>query len=256
MDMYEREISIEGWMFLGMFRDLKKARYDSEAAMKIISAVFNKHLGYPFERSSTPCYQHPEEEHLKEYVEGIIIDRHTEEEIPVWYKIIKRNPTDPQKIFTSFCTALRNPADVMRRDIGIDYEILRPNIELWIKKKEEELTVQHTTISDTKTHKLKRTKINSISDFLVIEDPESIINKLRQLPSNLPPKMYGAVITVMINEGIMRQIVDGERSAIYRALCQLYTDGRYIGRRQSVTKYICKDPLSDLDIASAKNYLR
>ena len=71
MDMYEREISIEGWMFLGMFRDLKKARYDSEAAMKIISAVFNKHLGYPFERSSTPCYQHPEEEHLKEYVEGM-----------------------------------------------------------------------------------------------------------------------------------------------------------------------------------------
>lgn len=99
-------------------------------------------------------------------------------------------------------------------------------------------------------------KICHISDYLQIEDTESIINKLRQLPSDLPPKMYGAVITIMINKGIMRPIADGERSAIYHALCRLYTDGRNIGTRQAVTKYICKEPLSDLDIASAEDYLR
>lgn len=94
------------------------------------------------------------------------------------------------------------------------------------------------------------------SDYLQVEDKDAIINKLRRLPSDLPPKMYGAIITFMINNGIMRPIADGERSAIYRALCNLYNDGRELGSRQAVAKYICKEPLSDLDTASAEDYLR
>lgn len=113
-----------------------------------------------------------------------------------------------------------------------------------------------TEIPEIKHHHIKCRRKAKFSDYLQIEDTESIINKLRLLPSDLPPKIYGAVITVMINKGIMRPIADGERSAIYHALCRLYTDGRNIGTRQAVTKYICKEPLSDLDIASAEGFLR
>lgn len=113
-----------------------------------------------------------------------------------------------------------------------------------------------TETSGIKHHHIKCRLMAKFSDYIQIEDAESIINKLRKLPSDLPPKMYGAVITVMINKGIMRPIADGERSAIYHALCRLYADDRYIGARQAVTKYICKEPLSDLDITSAENFLR
>lgn len=99
-------------------------------------------------------------------------------------------------------------------------------------------------------------KETDISDYLQVGNKAEVISKLQNLPFNLPPKIYGAVITVMINKGIMRPIADGERSAIYHALCRLYTDGRNIGTRQAVTKYICKEPLSDLDIASAEDFLR
>ncbi|WP_302151429.1 hypothetical protein [uncultured Alistipes sp.] len=107
-------------------------------------------------------------------------------------------------------------------------------------------------------HKIRDTIMYAgcFSDYLQVEDKDAIINKLRRLPSDLPPKMYGAIITVMVNNGIMRPIADGERSAIYRALCSLYEDDRKMGSRQAVTKYICKEPLSDLDIASAEDYLR
>lgn len=95
-----------------------------------------------------------------------------------------------------------------------------------------------------------------LSDYLLVEDKEVVLLKLRNLPANLTPKMYGAIITVMVNKKIIRPIADGERSAIYHALCRLYTDGRNIGTRQAVTKYICKEPLSDLDTASAEDFLR
>ena len=45
---------------------------------------------------------------------------------------------------------------------------------------------------------------------------DSIINKLRRLPIDLPTKMYGAIITALIANGTMRPIADGERGAIYR----------------------------------------
>lgn len=95
-----------------------------------------------------------------------------------------------------------------------------------------------------------------LSDYLLVEDKEAVLLKLRNLPANLTPKMYGAIITVMVNKKIIRPIADGERSAIYRALCQLYDDGRNIGERRAVIKYICKDTLSNLDIASAEDFLR
>lgn len=95
-----------------------------------------------------------------------------------------------------------------------------------------------------------------LSDYLLVEDKEAVLLKLRNLPANLTPKMYGAIITVMVNKKIIRPIADGERSAIYRALCQLYDDGRNIGERRAVIKYICKDTLSNLDIASAEYFLR
>lgn len=99
-------------------------------------------------------------------------------------------------------------------------------------------------------------KEDCLSDYLLVEDEEAVLLKLRSLPANLTSKMYGAIITVMVKKKMIRPIADGERSAIYHALCRLYTDGRNIGTRQAVTKYICKEPLSDLDIASAEDYLR
>ena len=92
--------------------------------------------------------------------------------------------------------------------------------------------------------------------YLQVEDKGSVINKLRQLPRDLPTKMYGAIITALIANGIMRPIADGERGAIYRALCDIYNDGRNIGSRQGVTKYICTNLVSPLDIDSANLYLQ
>ena len=103
----------------------------------------------------------------------------------------------------------------------------------------------------------KRKKLQPhISDYLQGDNKIEMIKKIQNLPPYLPPKMYGAIITLMIRNGMMRPIADGERSAIYHALRRLYADGRNIGTRQAVIKYICKEPLSDLDIASAEDYLR
>ena len=96
----------------------------------------------------------------------------------------------------------------------------------------------------------------SFAAYLQIEDKDSIINKLRRLPIDLPTKMYGAIITALIANGTMRPIADGERGAIYRALRDIYNDRRNIGTRQGVTKYICTDLISPLDIESANSYLQ
>ena len=96
----------------------------------------------------------------------------------------------------------------------------------------------------------------SFTAYLQIEDKDSIINKLRRLPIDLPTKMYGAIITALIANGTMRPIADGERGAIYRALRDIYNDRRNIGTRQGVTKYICTDLISPLDIESANSYLQ
>lgn len=79
----------------------------------------------------------------------------------------------------------------------------------------------------------------------------AIIAKLRALPVNLPVKMYGAIVTVLIENHTMRSIADGERCAVYRALRDLYTDGRKIGSKQGVTKYMCSPKLTDLDRMAA-----
>ena len=94
------------------------------------------------------------------------------------------------------------------------------------------------------------------ASYLQVEDKGSIINKLQHLPIGLPTKMYGVIITALIGNGTMRPIADGERGAIYRALCNIFDDGRNIGTRQGVTKYICTDLVSPLDIVSANAYLR
>ena len=84
---------------------------------------------------------------------------------------------------------------------------------------------------------------------------EQIINKLKSLPKNLTAKTYGVIITVLINDRIIRPITDGERGALYRALRDIYDDNRNIGTRQGVSKYICSAAVSDLDIAAAKELL-
>ena len=104
----------------------------------------------------------------------------------------------------------------------------------------------------------KKKSIPSIPfcEYLLVDDKLDIIRKLQGLPFGLGPKMYGAIITVMIEKGIMRPIADGERGTIYKALDNLYTDGRDIGSRQGVSAHICERPLSDLDRASAEEFLR
>lgn len=95
----------------------------------------------------------------------------------------------------------------------------------------------------------------SINSFLLTEDKNQIINKLKSLPKNLTAKTYGVIITVLINDRIIRPITDGERGALYRALRDIYDDNRNIGTRQGVSKYICSAAVSDLDIAAAKELL-
>ena len=102
----------------------------------------------------------------------------------------------------------------------------------------------------------KTTRGIHFADYLQVECKDSIISKLRGLPINLPTKMYGAVITALIANGTMRPISDGERGAIYRALCDIYDDGRNIGTRQGETKYIKNGHVSPLDIASANSLLQ
>ena len=94
-----------------------------------------------------------------------------------------------------------------------------------------------------------------LSDYLLVEDKEAVLLKLRNLPESLTSKMYGAIITVMVQKKMMRPIGDGERGAIYRALCTLYGESRKLGCRQGITRYICKDPLSAGDIAAAEELL-
>ena len=52
----------------------------------------------------------------------------------------------------------------------------------------------------------------SINSFLLTEDKNQIINKLKSLPKNLTAKTYGVIITVLINDRIIRplQMVSGE----------------------------------------------
>ena len=110
----------------------------------------------------------------------------------------------------------------------------------------------------TKTSNIdeKRLITCHLFDYLLIDNKLGLIKKLQGLPSKLPPKMYGAIITVLILEGKMRPIADGEKGAVYRALCNIYNDSRYIGTRQGVAKYICAPSLSPLDINAAKALLQ
>lgn len=110
----------------------------------------------------------------------------------------------------------------------------------------------------TKTSNIdeKRLITCHLFDYLLIDNKLCLIKKLQGLPSKLPPKMYGAIITVLILEGKMRPIADGEKGAVYRALCNIYNDSRYIGTRQGVAKYICAPSLSPLDINAAKALLQ
>lgn len=39
-----------------------------------------------------------------------------------------------------------------------------------------------------------------LSDYLLVEDEEAVLLKLRSLPANLTSKMYGAIITVMVKK--------------------------------------------------------
>lgn len=91
----------------------------------------------------------------------------------------------------------------------------------------------------------------SLKDYIIADNPDEIIAKLQHIPA-IKNKLAGAIIYVMMEAGIIRPIVDGNRSEIYRALKDVCGD---IGSRQAVTKYIDKRRLSDADINAAKKVI-
>ena len=88
----------------------------------------------------------------------------------------------------------------------------------------------------------------SLKDYIRADNPDEIIAKLQHVPA-MKNKLAGAIIFVMMEAGLIRPIMDGDKSEIYRALNDVCGD---IGSRQAVTKYIDKRRLSDADINAAK----